>query len=325
MLQTRKFPSDFSRYLSSAFALTTIRDRLPVILVKTLDDLVKYKSKYGNPENNSVISEISKLRYEIMTNKPFAPLLPEPEAVDIAIYNETCSLWSNEFDLSLKLRSNMRAKTATQMVVDDLDAITNRWPSSPSAISADHRRIVVIVMDNTPPEMFADLVLSEFLLSAGLAERIIFMPKIMPWFVSDVTQFDFDWLLKEALPGCAVSQKLASWAGRWSQRFHEGSFALELHAFWTLPFGYNELQTRSPALYRRLTMGCDVVIFKGDLNYRKLVEDRLWDKVTAFQRCFLNSLSDVAVGLTSARLQAVCALDPQWWVKGLFGFAQLLL
>ncbi|VDK40253.1 unnamed protein product [Taenia asiatica] len=358
---------------NSAFALATIRDRLPVILVKTLDDLVKYKGKYGNPENDfddikSVISEISKLRYELMTNKPFVPLLPEPDAVDIDLYNEICSLWANEFDLSLKademglekhintsqLRSDVRIKTATQMVVDDMDTITNRWPPRFAATSADRRRTVVLVMDNTAPEMFADLVLCEFLLGAGLAERIVFMPKIMPWFVSDVTQFDFDWLLKEALPGCAVSQKLAVWAERWSQRFHEGSFALELHAFWTFPFGYNELQTRSPDLYRRLTMDCDVVIFKGDLNYRKLVEDRLWtpdsqeDKRTAFQRCFSNSLaldddgdddgggsrpllvalrvakSDVAVGLTPARLQAVRALDPQWWVKGLFGFAQFL-
>ncbi|KAL5971590.1 Damage-control phosphatase ARMT1 [Taenia solium] len=439
---------------NSAFALATIRDRLPVILVKTLDDLVKCKGKYGNPENDfddikSVISEISKLRYELMTNKPFVPLLPEPDAVDIDVYNEIvlkykadmswfgapwlfvecymyrrlrnitincglpkldlfherkamgfsksarslvsmcecleesllsleperlhedlkfflmCSLWANEFDLSLKadvmglkhintsqLRSDVRIKTATQMVVDDMDTITNRWPPRFAATSADHRRTVVLVMDNTAPEMFADLVLCEFLLGAGLAERIVFMPKIMPWFVSDVTQFDFDWLLKEALPGCAVSQKLAVWAERWSQRFHEGSFALELHAFWTFPFGYNELQTRFPDLYRRLTMDCDVVIFKGDLNYRKLVEDRLWtpdsqeDKRTAFQRCFSNSLaldddgggggsrpllvalrvakSDVAVGLTPARLQAVRALDPQWWVKGLFGFAQFL-
>lgn len=161
-----------------------------------------------------------------------------------------------------QLRLDVRIKAATQMVVDDLDDIINRWPPRLAAISTDRRRTVIIVMDNTAPEMFADLVLSEFLLSAGLAERIVFMPKIMPWFVSDVTQFDFEWLLKEALPDCAVSQKLAVWAERWSKRFHEGSFAVELHAFWTLPFGYNELRTRSPDLYRRLTVGCDVVIFK---------------------------------------------------------------
>ncbi|KAL5112319.1 Damage-control phosphatase ARMT1 [Taenia crassiceps] len=275
-----------------------------------------------------------------------------------------CSLWANEFDLSLnadgmgvekhtstsQLRSDVRIKTATQMVVDDLDTIVSRWPQRLAATSTDRRRTVILVMDNTAPEMFADLVLSEFLLSSGLAEQIVFMPKIMPWFVSDVTQFDLEWLLKEALPGCAASQKLATWAERWSQRFQEGSFVVELHAFWTLPLGYNELKTQSPDLYRRLTVGCDVVIFKGDLNYRKLLEDRSWapdsqeDKTTAFQRCFSNSAldddgdggsrslimalrvakSDVAVGLTPARLQAVRAPDPQWWVKGLYGFAQIV-
>ncbi|KAL5111398.1 Damage-control phosphatase ARMT1 [Taenia crassiceps] len=66
---------------NSAFALATIRDRLPVILVKTLDDLFE--------DVKSVVSEMSKLRYEIMTNKPLVPLLPEPDTADIDVYNET--------------------------------------------------------------------------------------------------------------------------------------------------------------------------------------------------------------------------------------------
>ncbi|CDS40596.1 Domain of unknown function DUF89 [Echinococcus multilocularis] len=214
--------------------------------------------------------EISKSRYELVTNKPFVPLLPEPDAADIDVYNEAvpkynkadlsrfgapwlfvecymyrrpmnitinwhsssfvnvkvcsgfpksdlfhehkamgffksakslvsvcecleeglllleperlyedlkfyfmCSLWSNESDLSLKadetelethtdasrLRLDVRIKTATPMVVDDLDAITSLWPPHLAAASVDHRCTVVAVMDTTAPEMFADLVL----------------------------------------------------------------------------------------------------------------------------------------------------------------------
>nr|CUU97922.1 hypothetical transcript [Hymenolepis microstoma] len=78
---------------NSDFALATIKDRLPVILVKTLDDLCKFKEKFGNPETDyedvkSAISEIAKLRYELMTNKPFAKLTPESNADDIEVYNE---------------------------------------------------------------------------------------------------------------------------------------------------------------------------------------------------------------------------------------------
>lgn len=84
--------------------------------------------------------------------------------------------------------------------------------------------------------------------------------------------------------------------------------------------------------------------FQGDLNYRKLLEDRSWapdsekDKLTAFGRCFPPNIeegsslmmtlrvakADVAVGLTPERLQEVRARDPQWWVKGLFGFIQII-
>ncbi len=76
-------------------------------MVKTLDDLVKNKPKYGNPTTEvslyqlnqtlqfedvkAVIGEMSKLRYEIMTNKPLVTLLPEPKSPDIAVYNREVS------------------------------------------------------------------------------------------------------------------------------------------------------------------------------------------------------------------------------------------
>nr|CDS34460.1 hypothetical protein HmN_000857400 [Hymenolepis microstoma] len=429
---------------NSDFALATIKDRLPVILVKTLDDLCKFKEKFGNPETDyedvkSAISEIAKLRYELMTNKPFAKLTPESNADDIEVYNEAvqnytkaklywfnapwlfaecymyrrinniayncglpsldmfqerkiasfvnslptlvsmcecldeainssrpkpcledlkffflCSLWSNEVDLSIqagetkcethiganKLKENIAFKTVNQMVVNDLVQIITRWPLKGES------RTVILVMDNTSPEIFADLVLCEFLLFCGLAERVIFMPKRLPWFVSDVTPRDFDWLLKNRdMPGSLENlDKIRSCLERMSQRFCDGSFSAEVHGFWTLPFGYNEMKHRAPDLYHKLTAECSVVIFKGDLNYRKLLEDRSWapdsaeDKVTAFSRCFppnegegrslMMTLrvakADVAVGLTPERLQEVRARDPQWWVKGLFGFIQII-
>ncbi len=197
----------------------------------------------------------------------------------LSLYFAQCSLWSNEFDLSLQagdtavdahtgvdqLHSDIHTKTATQMVVNDLATITSQWPSS-SAFPQG--RVVAIVMDNTSPEMFADLVLGEFLLTAGFAERVIYMPKTIPWFVSDVTQRDFDWLLKEALP----ANGMTSWAEKWQSRFADGSFAVELYDFWIMPFGYSEMQLRAPELYRKLTKECSVVIFKVSAPPFSLVE-----------------------------------------------------
>nr|CUU97921.1 hypothetical transcript [Hymenolepis microstoma] len=278
---------------------------------------------------------------------------PKPCLEDLKFFF-LCSLWSNEVDLSIqagetkcethiganKLKENIAFKTVNQMVVNDLVQIITRWPLKGES------RTVILVMDNTSPEIFADLVLCEFLLFCGLAERVIFMPKRLPWFVSDVTPRDFDWLLKNRdMPGSLENlDKIRSCLERMSQRFCDGSFSAEVHGFWTLPFGYNEMKHRAPDLYHKLTAECSVVIFKGDLNYRKLLEDRSWapdsaeDKVTAFSRCFppnegegrslMMTLrvakADVAVGLTPERLQEVRARDPQWWVKGLFGFIQII-
>jgi hypothetical protein len=44
-------------------------------------------------------------------------------------------------------------------------------------------------------------------------------------------------------------------------------------AYWTLPYDYAAMAARDPRLYADLG-GAALVVFKGDLNYRKLVGDR---------------------------------------------------
>ena len=47
-----------------------------------------------------------------------------------------------------------------------------------------------IVLDNAGVEFFTDLVLAEFLLSARIADEVVFQPKAIPWYVSDVIPGD---------------------------------------------------------------------------------------------------------------------------------------
>ncbi|BHF61844.1 hypothetical protein SprV_0100482300 [Sparganum proliferum] len=402
---------------------------MPVILVRTLDDLNRNLTKYGSPEKDFedaklVIHRLSKLRYELVTDKPLqegrnsafsaswlfaecymyrrimnivSQSLPsfdpfserkleafqnsrrliasmvacldqilasadQEQPADHLKFFLACSLWSNEFDLSLSagdtqvenshgsanyLREEVLSKLRNSMAVDELDAIARSWPSQQPAT-------VAVVMDNTGPEMVADLVLAEYLLSSHLAERIVFYPKSLPWFVSDVTPKDLDWLLGEGLPSMAsineiepeARESISSWAKKWRLRFEGGSFSTIVHPFWTLPLGYNYLQSTAPDLFRSLTQEASVTIFKGDLHYRKLLEDRSWaanseDTKFVFGRCFPPASdasrdscalilalrvakSDVAVGVSGDRLSELCTEDPDWWTKGRYGFAQII-
>jgi len=52
-----------------------------------------------------------------------------------------------------------------------------------------------IVFDNAAYELFADLCLADFLVSSGVARLVRLRVKCFPWYVSDTTAQDFDWLL----------------------------------------------------------------------------------------------------------------------------------
>lgn len=170
----------------------------------------------------------------------------------------------NNANNAAQLQREICNKTTENMAVNELDEIVSTWTS----ISVHQQPIIVaIAMDNAGPEMMADFVLAEFLLSSRLADRVIFLPKMLPWFVSDVTPADVDWLLVDALSSSPSSTGLKQWAKRWTSRFQDGSFAVSLHPFWTMPLGYNELHKKVPELYRQLTEVFSVVIFKVSFHF----------------------------------------------------------
>ena len=100
--------------------------------------------------------------------------------------------------------------------------------------------------------------------------------------------------------------------------------------FWTTGSSYHELPERAPALLDQLK-NSDLVIFKGDLHYRKLTNDGMWPHLTPFQQALgplahetgLSVLSlrtnkaDVCVGIESeARLDELNKVCPNdGWVR----------
>ncbi|KAK9892830.1 hypothetical protein WA026_022293 [Henosepilachna vigintioctopunctata] len=82
-----------SAFYRRSFAFRTVRDRLPVILTKTIDSLSQQKDdiakEYGNEAREdikNVIGKLSRLKYEIQTNKPLKNI--RSKASDANTYNE---------------------------------------------------------------------------------------------------------------------------------------------------------------------------------------------------------------------------------------------
>ena len=102
--------------------------------------------------------------------------------------------------------------------------------------------------------------------------------------------------------------------------------------FWTLPHTFDEMSEADPDLYSALVQA-DLVIFKGDLNYRKLVGDLNWETtvplataVQGFLPAPLLSLrtakADVMVGLEAGKAEETAAIDKEWMVSGEWGVVQ---
>ena len=225
---------------------------------------------------------------------------------------EIC-LWGNATDLSLltnlsyadiqKLQgSNARTANADKILVQDFPAAFSVLKKAQDAGTKDRR--VDIVLDNAGFELFVDLILAGYLLQSGLATQIVLHPKTIPWFVSDVVPADFSALLsalvnaksfyedpseEETAAGATPAALSADDAKaltllfeNWSSLYAEGKIVMRPNGFWTEGGSYWRLPSTAPTLLDDLK-DSELVIFKGDLNYRKLVGDAMWDPTTSFE------------------------------------------
>lgn len=189
---------------------------------------------------------------------------------------------------------------------------------------------VDIVLDNSGFELVTDLVFADFLLSSELATEIHFHGKTIPWFVSDVTVHDFNWTVEHVR---SSNQESSSACGAdWADHVRMGRWTYHDHIFWTLPHPYCAMPQVAPDLYAELQKAC-LVLFKGDLNYRKLMSDRKWEFTTPFHQalsgfhpaplCSIRTLkAELQVGLQPGQAEQLMASDPHWLTTGKYGIFQ---
>ena len=225
------------------------------------------------------------------------------EEAQKVLFTETVEicLWGNATDLSLlttltyediqKLQgSNARKAQEKNIVVNDLVAAYDVLKSAQKSGKSSRR--VDIVLDNAGFELYVDLILAGYLLLTGLATEVVLHPKSIPWFVSDVLPKDFADLLgviadpqtfysasddkHEDGPSVRLSDEeianLKYLFSNWSKLHSEGRLILRPNQFWTHAGSFWRMPHTAPDLFKDLKES-ELVIFKGDLNYRKLTGD----------------------------------------------------
>lgn len=202
------------------------------------------------------------------------------------------SLWGNATDLSLlagnasleELKSvqgaEVRKKNEDKIIVNNIQQAWKHLRNSQNSR-------LDIVLDNSGFELFADLSLSLFLLEAGLVENVVLHCKDIPWFVSDTMPKDFKNLLEHLddpgfFPHVQTTDYhfIESFSKKVKKFVDEKKLVATSHKFWTSFESYWEIPHHQD-LYEDL-LRSDLIIFKGDLNYRKLTNDLTWKKTTPF-------------------------------------------
>jgi hypothetical protein len=241
----------------------------------------------------------------------------EPELLfEVLLYS---CLWGNRADLSnLTMREEARGgldarQEQHNVLIDHTERV--------SALLSAGVQQVDVVTDNDGRELLSDLALAGFLLDQGWARAVVFHLKDHPFFVSDAMCRDVNALLG-FLRGETLRQRL-------NAHLTAGRLELKDDPFWTRCLMFRQM----PVSLAAELAGSDLVILKGDVNYRRLLDDAHWPHTARmaeiaayFPASFLTLRtlkSEIVVGLDPGQAEEIAARDPDWLLNGRGGIIQL--
>ncbi len=233
------------------------------------------------------------------------------------------SLWANRVDLSLWRagEGDIEARTAAvlggsteRLLVDDTDRALGILESEGADIH--------IVLDNSGAELVADLAVTASVLDRG--GKVTLHAKPHPTFVSDVTLPDLDAtilrLAAEPTAAAAIAHTVA-------RARANGALQEKAHPFWVSPLPFWECPDDLVAEMA----SADLVVVKGDANYRRLLGDLHWKPTTPFPEivrplqpllALRTPKSPVAAGIAAHVVERTTVTDPEWLTDGEWGMIQ---
>ena len=253
-----------------------------------------------------------------------APHLNEAQIFEALLHS---ALWGNRADLSnFTVRELAQAGLATQaerhnLLIDDTQAVE-------ALLSAGVAR-VDFICDNVGLDLLFDLALADFLLGRGWAQQVTLHLKSQPFFVSDAMPADATLAinaLATAAPAAeqALGQRLRAWV-------EDGHLRLATDPFWTGFLMFRDM----PSHLRGELAQAALVVVKGDVNYRRLLDDRHWPQTTRMEDVTayfpapfvaLRTLKgEIMVGLEPGQAERLFAEDPAWLINGKRGVIHLVI
>ncbi len=232
----------------------------------------------------------------------------------------TFSLWGNRADMSLMPddRHEINHNESDSIIINDLRKACEIIEKS---------KQIDIILDNSGAELFADLVLVEYLLRSNLELVVVLHVKEFPIFVSDAMEKDvnntisfFEQQTNKNISTLSLSLK---------NLITEKRLQIKEDNFWNLPLHFTKL----PENIKKQLEKSDCLISKGDANYRRFLEDRRYDFFSEIKDfvdymtlpvLLLRTLkSEILVGITAKTLLKI-EKEKDWQTKGKYGVMQLI-
>jgi len=236
------------------------------------------------------------------------------------------SLWGNRADLSnievmTRTRSMRTDNTSPLLVIDHTQQV---W----RLLARGGIRRIDLAADNSGLELLSDLCLLDMLLSQRLVENVHIHLKPQPFFVSDAIRQD----LADTIAGLrqAAHPFLQTVGARLQTYQDAGQLIAQTHPFWASSRFFKQF----PQELAETLSQADLIVLKGDVNYRRLLEDRHWPHTASLATIAhwmpssflaLRTLKgELIVGLPEGMATALAGKDPTWLINGKRGLIHLV-
>ncbi|KAG6621881.1 uncharacterized protein IUM83_07440 [Phytophthora cinnamomi] len=238
-------------------------------------------------------------------------------------------LWGNKADgCYTEVKATMSGEDASLEFDDDLllvdhsDRVISHLEKK-ARESGDAKSLgVQYINDNSGTELLLDLALADHLLTLGWCGKVTMNVKMEPMYVSDAISADVHEHIVEMqretrTPDVqALGKRLATYVNK-------GQLVVRPDNFWNRYKFYWEMPSE---LCARLEQEATLTIIKGDLNYRRLLGDRLWSPSTPieevvpyFPAAFVSlrtMKSTLVAGIPADIVDKLEKEDPKWKFNG---------
>ncbi len=246
----------------------------------------------------------------------------DPNKDEMIRYLLSNSLWGNRSDLSqLQLDRNQNTDLyQAYTLIDHSDHLF--------VLLQERVNRIDIVLDNSGIELFTDLVLAEQFLLHDICGMVVLHAKTLPTFVSDATFQDIEYLISYLQN--IDNQYLRELINQFQKLRTDHRIVVKDHHFWNSPLPFYQMPRD---LHEEISTS-DLLIFKGDANYRRIFGDRkippektskeFADYLPAKSLAIRTLKSEIIVGMNMDLVNEMHARDKEWLINGKYGIIQMI-